>query len=104
MTENNIVTSSSIKPETTEKNPVKKAPAKKAAAKKADAPKKEVGSGKVVVIFESGSSYSSNGLRFTREDNIQEVTQEEADFLLTLDNFRTPDALELEEYLASKED
>ena len=77
MTDNNIVTSSSIKPDTTEKNPVKKAPAKKAAAKKADTPKKELSSDKVVIIFESGSSYSAGDVRFTRENNIQEVTRSE---------------------------
>ena len=103
----NIVTSTSVND--VEKTPAKKAPAKKAAAK----PKEEkpvqketatVSGDRVVVIFESGASYSANGLRFTRQDNIQEVTQEEAAFLLTLENFRIPDVLELEEYLASKED
>jgi hypothetical protein len=104
----NIVTSTSLND--VEKTPAKKAPAKKAAAKPKEVStiEKEAaavnGDCCVVVIFECGAAYSGNGLLFTREDSIQEVTQEQADFLLTLENFRTPDALELEEYLASKED
>lgn len=109
----NIVTSKSTSAQ--EAKPVKKAPAKKAVAKtKAEntedtteslevkAPK---GSGSLnLIIFESGASYSANGLRFTRQENIQEVSDEDFAFLLTLDNFRQADPLEVEEYLSSKED
>jgi len=102
----NIVTSTSLN---VDKTPAKKAPAKKAAAKPKEAkPVSSVASSVnpdlIVIIFESGAAYSGNGLVFTREDYIQEVTQEQAAFLLTLENFRIPDVLELEEYLASKED
>ena len=103
----NIVTSTSVNDAS--KTPAKKAPAKKAAAKPKEAKPVEkkattVNDNRVVIIFESGAAYSGNGLLFTREDSIQEVTEEQAAFLLTLENFRIPDVLELEEYLASKED
>jgi hypothetical protein len=103
----NIVTSTSVND--ADKTPAKKAPAKKAAAKPKEAKPvssavSSVNPDLVVIIFESGAAYSGDGLVFTREDNIQEVTHEQAAFLLTLENFRIPDVLELEEYLASKED
>jgi hypothetical protein len=111
----NIVTSKSTSGE--EAKPAKKTPAKKAAAK----PKAEVENTEDVVeakpakaskksnqinliIFETGASYSSGGLVFTREDRIQEVSDEDYAFLLTLENFRRADPHEIEEYLASKED
>jgi hypothetical protein len=69
------------------KSPVKKAPVAKAS------------SGKKFVYFDSGAAYvTKEGVRFTRENRIYEIDEEEADFLLTLDNFRLPDQLELEEY------
>ena len=103
----NIVTSTSVND--VSKTPAKKAPAKKAAAKPKEAKpvsstESSVNPELVVIIFESGAAYSGDGLVFTREDYIQEVTQEQAAFLLTLENFRIPDVLELEEYLDSKED
>lgn len=97
----------------------KKTAAKKSAAKeklvesKADSATEEVVSTSKtkknkqdlnLVIFESGASYSTDGLRFTKQDRIQEVTAEQAAFLLSLDNFRRPEDSEVEEYLASKED
>lgn len=111
----NIVTSKSTSGE--EAKPVKKAPVKKAAAK----PKVEVENlednveakpAKVskksnqinLIIFESGASYSSGDLFFTREDKVKEVSDEDYAFLLTLENFRRADPHEIEEYLASKED
>lgn len=102
----NIVTSTSLN---VDKTPAKKAPAKKAAAKPKEAEPASSTAGpvspdRVVIIFESGAAYTGDGLVFTRENSIQEVTQEQAASLLTLENFRIPDVLELEEYLASKED
>ena len=114
----NIVTSKSTSAQ--EAKPVKKAPAKKAVAKTkiekedtensieveevvSSVSSKKVGSLNLI-IFESGASYSANGLRFTRQDNIQEVSDEDFAFLLTLENFRQADPLEIEEYLSSKED
>lgn len=109
MTDKNTVTSASLKAVKETKDAVetppiaaKKSPAKKAAAKKIE--KIAQDSGLVVVYFESGASYNSNGYRFTRQDPFQEVSAEYAEFLFTLDNFRRPDVLELEEYYASKED
>lgn len=98
----NVVTSDSVNPKQTKKAAPKKAAAKKTAAPKVAAPTAD--SGKVVIVFESGASYSSGGVRFTRENNIQEVEPALAEFLLTLDNFRLPNQIELEEFLASKED
>ena len=107
----NVIKSTDVTSGKAEKNAVKKAPAKKAAAPKAKAEKKQdevkvqsTPAGKVVVVFESGASYVSNDINFTREDNIKEVSESEAAFLLTLENFRLPDQLELEDYLNSKED
>lgn len=99
----NTIKSTDINPNKSEK----KAVAKKAAPKKT-APKKEsttpISEDKILIIFESGASYSSGDITFTRENPIQEISREQAEFLLTLDNFRRPDALEIEEYYGSKED
>ena len=57
-----------------------------------------------LIIFESGASYSSGNLFFSREDSMKEVSDEEYAFLLSLENFRRADPHEIEEYLASKED
>jgi hypothetical protein len=91
--------------------PAKKAPAKKAAPKKQESIAKEqedvantAKDGFVIVIFESGSSYTSNGIRFTRENNIQEIPSADAQLLLQLDNFRLANQFEIEDYLNSKED
>jgi len=111
----NIVTSKATSGE--EAKPAKKAPAKKAAAKPKVEPKitedgVEPKPAKVskktnqinLIIFESGASYSSGNLFFSREDKAQEVSDEDYAFLLTLENFRRADPHEIEEYLASKED
>ena len=109
----NIVTSKSAT-SGGDKPVAKKAVAKKAAAKPKVA--KEV-TGEVedkpvskktsvinLIIFESGASYVAGDRRFTRQDNMQEVSDEEFAFLLTLDNFRKADPQEIDDYLASKED
>lgn len=76
------------KTETTEKP--KKATTKKVA---------KASSGKKFVYFESGSAYvTKSGFRFTKQNRIYELDIEEADHLLSLDNFRLPDQLELEDY------
>jgi hypothetical protein len=101
----NVIKSTDVTSAKAESNPVKKAPAKKAAAKpKAEKKDTPAATGLKVIIFESGASYVSGGIFFTREDNIKEVSEDQADFLLTLDNFRAPNQLELEDYLNSKED
>ena len=104
----NIVTSKSTTGE--EAKPIKKAAAKKAPAKtKASTEsvekKTEVKTGEInLIVFESGAGYSSRNLTFTRENPIQEVSDEDFAFLLTLENFRRADVFEIEEYLNSKED
>lgn len=84
--------------------PAKKAPAKKAAVKKVDATPVVTDPDLKIVIFESGSSYTSDGIRFTQSNRIQEVPQEVAERLLELDNFRLPNQFEIEDYFNSKED
>lgn len=59
----------------------------------------EASEGKKFVYYSSGSGYiTRSGFRFTPEKRIYELDIEEADYLLSLDNFRLPDQLELEEY------
>lgn len=108
----NVVKSSDL-PEPTEapakKAAAKKAPAKKTTAKKAapkaeksPVPEKKIAqpsSGKKYIFFQSGSAYlTKGGIRFTRENRIYEIEEQEADHLLTLDNFRLPTQLELEDH------
>lgn len=51
------------------------------------------------IFFESGSAYVTvDGRRFTKEKRILLLSNEEADNLLKLSNFRLPNQLELEEY------
>ena len=57
-----------------------------------------------VIVFESGAGYTSDGLIFTRQDYIQEVTEEQFERLISLENFRRATDDEVQEYLASKED
>jgi hypothetical protein len=102
----NVVKSSDL-PEP--KKPVAKKTAAKKTAKKA-APKAEkspvpektvatASTGKKFVYFDSGAAYSTkSGVRFTRDRRIYELDAAEADHLLTLDNFRIPTQLELEDY------
>jgi hypothetical protein len=104
----NIVTSKSTMGE--EAKPAKKAAAKKSPAKtKVNTEpvenKTEVKTDQInLIVFESGAGYSSPNLTFTRENAIQEVSDEDFAFLLTLENFRRADTFEIEEYLNSKED
>lgn len=57
-----------------------------------------------VIVFESGAGYTTEGLNFTRQDYIQEVTEEQFGRLISIENFRKPTDDEVQEYLASKED
>lgn len=69
---------------------------------KSPVPKKTIAkasAGKKFIYFDSGAAYSiKGGIRFTRENRIYEIEEEEANHLLTLDNFRLPTQLELEDY------
>lgn len=58
----------------------------------------------IVIVFESGAGYTTDGLIFTRQDCIQEVTEEQFERLISLENFRRPTDDEVQGYLASKED
>jgi hypothetical protein len=70
--------------------------------KKSPTPKKKVSTasdGKKFVYFDSGVAYVTKaGFRFTRENRIYEIDNEEADYLLSLTNFRLPTQLELEDH------
>lgn len=101
----NVIKSTDInsKKDEAEKTPAKKQPAKKAAAKKPKEPKANT-DGSVLIVFESGFSYTSNDLVFTREDNMKEVGADQAAILLSLDNFRLPTQEEVDDYFKSKED
>lgn len=56
-------------------------------------------SGYKFVFFDSGASYTStSGVRFTADKRLQLVAEDEADHLLSFDNFRIPTILELQEY------
>lgn len=104
----NIVTSKSTMGEQAKpakKTAVKKTPAKAKANTESVENKTEVKADQInLIVFESGAGYSSPNLTFTRENAIQEVSDEDFAFLLTLENFRRADAFEIEEYLNSKED
>ena len=71
-------------------------------SKKSSVKKKNIAKpseGKKFVFYSSGAGYvTRSGFRFTPENRIYELDIEEADHLLSLDNFRLPDQLELEDY------
>lgn len=57
------------------------------------------------VLFDSGYSYiTPSGYRFTQDNRIHLLPDDEADHLLTFDNFRLPDQNELLEYAETIED
>ena len=102
--EDNIVTSEDVAP---------KKPAKKVAKKQTETakPKKvaserndsefiaEAPEGYKFVYFDSGHSYITvDGYKFSAEQRIHLLPDEEADHLLSLENFRLPDQLELLEH------
>ena len=100
----NVIKSTDLKLE--DKKPAKKAPAKKAVAKKETVEKIEkvgIKDGHTLVVFESGASYVSNDIRFTKDNRIQEVPDQQAQSLLQLDNFRQANLFELENYIKTKE-
>jgi hypothetical protein len=77
------------------KEEVEKKPKKSSSNKKVA----QASPGKKFVYFSSGSGYvTRSGFRFSAEKRIYELDIEEADHLLSLDNFRLPDQLELEDY------
>ncbi len=99
MTENeNSVTSEKI-------NGPKKTTAKKAAAKKEIAQENISKEGNVLVVFESGTAYVTvSGFRFSQRNKMGLLSAEEANLLLTLDNFRLPSDEEKEMYYNNRED
>lgn len=95
--EKNVVTSQDV------------APVKKPAAKKIVKEEivKETPSvdNKILIYFESGMGYvTSSGYKFTRDNPMAEVSAEEGNLLLRLDNFRTTSDEEKKVYYNSQED
>lgn len=70
--------------------------------KKSPTPKKKVSTasdGKKFIYFDSGVAYvTKSGFRFSQQNRIYEIENDEADYLLTLTNFRLPTQLELEDH------
>ncbi len=86
--------------------PVKKQPIKKVVKKEITEERiiTESQSNKILIYFESGAGYvMQNGLRFSREKRMAEVSAEEANLLLRLSNFRLPSDEEKEVYYNSQE-
>ena len=86
-------------------NKPKKAVAKKVAVKKEIIEENISEEGKVLIVFESGAGYSTrSGFRFTQRNKMGLLPAEEANLLLTLDNFRLPSDEEKEMYYTNQED
>lgn len=105
----NVIKSSDFPEASKPEKPVKKAASKKVSETVSDSgpvksplPKKQVAKASrnhKFVFFESGSSYvTKEGFKFDRSRRIYELPVDEADHLLSLDNFRLPNQDELEEY------
>lgn len=95
----NVVTSDKSAPK--KATPVKKKadPKPKKELNERDRPIATPPSGYKFVYFSSGSAYvTTDGRRFDKNQRINLVTDDEAERLLQLPNFRLPDQLELEEY------
>lgn len=91
-----------VSDETTEVYFEESSPEQDAAPKKSPIPDRNIakaGDGRKFVYFATGSAYvTKSGFRFSPEKRINELGADEADHLLSLENFRLPDQLELEEY------
>ena len=86
-------------------NKPKKAVAKKVAVKKEIIEENISEEGRVLIVFESGAGYSTgSGFRFTQRNKMGLLPVEEANLLLTLDNFRLPSDEEKEMYYTNQED
>ena len=86
-------------------NKPKKAPVKKAAPKKEVEEKDITSEGKIIIVFESGAGYTTgSGFEFSQTRKMAELPAEEANLLLTLDNFRLPSDEEKELYYTNQED
>jgi hypothetical protein len=86
-------------------NKPKKTVAKKATVKEEiteDIVSKE---GNVLIVFESGSGYTTgSGFRFSQRNKMGLLPAEEANLLLALENFRLPSDEEKELYYTNQED
>ena len=86
-------------------NKPKKAVAQKVAVKKEIIEENISEEGRVLIVFESGAGYSTaSGFRFSQRNKMGLLPAEEANLLLTLDNFRLPSDEEKEMYYTNQED
>jgi hypothetical protein len=61
--------------------------------------------GNVLIVFESGSGYTTgSGFRFSQRNKMGLLPSEEANLLLALENFRLPSDEEKELYYTNQED
>lgn len=95
----NVVTSDRVAPKKTVSSKRKSEPKPKVELNERDRPIASSPAGYKFVYFSSGSAYvTAEGRTFTKDRRINLVSEQEAEFLLKLPNFRLPDQLELEEY------
>lgn len=101
--EDNIVTSSDVNPKQEKTDqPSKKAAAKPKKVQSERNPNESIASapdGHKFIYYTSGAGYvTSSGFKFSEENRIHLLKDEEADHLLQFPNFRLPDQIELIEY------
>lgn len=95
----NVVTSDKSAPKKTASPKKKAEPKPIKELNERDRPAAAAPDGYKFVYFSSGSAYvTTDGRRFDKTRRINLVTNNEAEVLLELPNFRLPDQLELEEY------
>lgn len=86
-------------------NKSKTAAVKKAAVKEEITENVISEEGKVLIVFESGSGYTTgSGFRFSQRNKMGLLPSEEARLLLALENFRLPSDEEKELYYTNQED
>jgi len=60
---------------------------------------------KILIVLESGAGYvTSSGFKFSQNNRVAEIPEDEAKQLLALDNFRLPNDAEKELYYTNQED
>lgn len=101
--EDNIVTSSDTNPKQEKaEQPAKKAAQKPKKAQSERNPNEQIATapeGHKFVYYASGAGYvTQSGFKFSEDQRIHLLKNEEADHLLQFSNFRLPDQIELIEY------
>lgn len=95
----NVVTSDKAAPKKATSTKKKADPKPKMGVNERDKPIAVAPEGFAFIYFSSGAAYvMTDGRVFNKNARINLVSNEEAEILLQLPNFRLPDQLELEEY------